>query len=128
MNNCIEINGNFYAIDLHKIMDFINQSQDVTQTINQTYGIPLSHDGVCVSDFQLVNKEVSEIKSNGSEFMANIRYNLITNFLNLVLLPISDGDSLITVMNKESMHVGQRFAFNTLYEMGIIYEIGETEE
>lgn len=129
MDNYIELDGKFYAFDLDKIMEFINKSQDVTQTINQTYGIPLPQDGSKISgDFQLVNKEVSEIKTNGSETLSTIRYNLMLNFLNLVLLPITDGDGIVLINTISSMHLGQRLAFNTLYEMGIIYEIEETEE
>lgn len=125
-NNYLEIGGKLYGIDLEKIMDFISKPQEVTQTINQSYGIPITQDGETVTvsnDITLVNKEVSETKTSPSEAQSTLRYNIIANIINLVLMPISDNEGVVMISDTASMHLGQRLCFNTLYEMGIIYEI-----
>lgn len=120
--NYIEIEGKYYAIDVAKMIEFITEDGDSTQAINQTYGIPMV-DGAA-GEIKLVSKEVSETKDGVSENMSNIRYNIISNLLNLIVIPISDGNGgLILTDSLKNMHLGQVISFNTLYTMGIIYEI-----
>ena len=129
-NNYLSINNKLYAIDLEKVMEFITKPQDVVQTINQSYGVPMTQDEVNITtlgDIQLLSKEVSETKNNTSEVQSTLRYNIISNILNLVLMPISDGEGVIMINDSSSMHLGQRLSFNTLYEMGIIYEIEQED-
>ena len=129
-NNYLSINNILYAIDLEKVMEFITKPQDVVQTINQSYGVPMTQDEVNITtlgDIQLLSKEVSETKNNTSEVQSTLRYNIISNILNLVLMPISDGEGVIMINDSSSMHLGQRLSFNTLYEMGIIYEIEQED-
>lgn len=118
MDNYIEINGKNYAIDLEKFMEFCNAEHNMVNTITQSYG--LNDDGNMV----LINKEVGESKENVNETMSSYRYNTLTNILNLLLVPISDGTgSIIVTEDTSNMHFGQKLAFNTMLEMGIIYEI-----
>ena len=129
-NNYLSINNKLYAIDLEKVMEFITKPQDVVQTINQSYGVPMTQDEVNITtlgDIQLLSKEVSETKNNTSEVQSTLRYNIISNILNRVLMPISDGEGVIMINDSSSMHLGQRLSFNTLYEMGIIYEIEQED-
>ena len=129
-NNYLSINNKLYAIDLEKVMEFITKPQDVVQTINQSYGVPMTQDEeniTTLGDIQLLSKEVSETKNNTSEVQSTLRYNIISNILNLVLMPISDGEGVIMINDSSSMHLGQRLSFNTLYEMGIIYEIEQED-
>jgi len=129
-NNYLSINNKLYAIDLEKVMEFITKPQDVIQTINQSYGVPMTQDEeniTTLGDIQLLSKEVSETKNNSSEVQSTLRYNIISNILNLVLMPISDGEGVIMINDSSSMHLGQRLSFNTLYEMGIIYEIEQED-
>ena len=58
--------------------------------------------------------------------MANFRYQLVTNFLTAIMTPIADGTGNVMLTNSsKEMHFGQRLAFNTLFDMEIIYEIDE---
>lgn len=126
-SNYIEIDGKYYGIDLEKIMEFVVDDNVSSQTITQTYGIPLSEDAQ-TTNIKLITKEVAESKDTVNENMSNIRFTLISNFLNLILIPISDGSgSLILTDSLKNMHLGQVMAFNTLFEMGIIYEIEDND-
>lgn len=123
MYNYFTINGKSYAIDLEKLIQFIGKDGSSMSSISQSYGIDSD------TSLSLINKEVTETKENVSDVMSNYRYNVITNILNLILMPISDGNgALIITEDSLQMHLGQKIAFNTLIAMEIIYEIDETEE
>lgn len=125
--NYITIDGKYYAVDVEKMIEFISENNDSVQTISQNYGIPLSEDAA-TANIKLISKEVSETKSTVSENLSNIRFNLITTLLNMILVPISDGNgNLILTDTLEGMHIGQAISFNTLLVMGIIYEINNNE-
>lgn len=131
MDNYLEINGKYYAVDMDKIMDFIGaDTNSVVQAINQTYGIiDDDTEKKSTGDIQLVQKEVTETKENMNSVMSGYRYNLMQNMLMLIMNPISDfNDNTVAILHDfEAYGIGQRMAFNTLLGMGIIYEI-ETEE
>lgn len=123
MYNYFTINGKSYAIDLEKLIQFIGKDGSSMSSISQSYGIDSD------TSLSLINKEVTETKENVSDVMSNYRYNVVTNILNLILMPISDGNgALIITEDSLQMHLGQKIAFNTLIAMEIIYEIDETEE
>lgn len=118
MNNHVSINGKYYAIDLEKLIEFCGDKQNVSNTITQTYG--QDDNGKMV----LLEKEVGESTDSINEVFSTYRYNTITNILNLIMIPISDGTgNVILTEDFTTMHFGQKLAFNTLVEMGIIYEI-----
>lgn len=122
MENYFDVNGKYYAIDLDKFMEYVGRDKSVIQTINQTYDIQTDESGD--TNIALVSKDVSEASDNISEVMSNYRYTMLTNILNLVIVPISDGvGSIMLTDDTKNMHLGQRIAFNTLVEMGIIYEV-----
>lgn len=130
MDNYLEINGKYYAIDMDKVMEFIGaDTNSVVQAINQTYGIVEDSDSKSVGDIQLVQKEVTETKENMNSVLSGYRYNLMQNMLMLIMNPISDfSDNTVAILHDfEAYGIGQRMAFNTLLGMGIIYEI-ETDE
>ena len=123
-SNYLEIEGKYYAIDMGKVIEFISESESSTQTINQSYGIPLTDDGTVGGDIRLLNKEISETKESVGENMSNLRYSMLTYMLNILLSPLSDGSGNVVVAESmRSLHLGQVISFNTLFEMGIIYEI-----
>ena len=123
-SNYLEIEGKYYAIDMGKVIEFISESESSTQTINQSYGIPLTDDGTVGGDIRLLNKEISETKESVGENMSNLRYSMLTYLLNILLSPLSDGSGNVVVAESmRSLHLGQVISFNTLFEMGIIYEI-----
>lgn len=127
-SNYLEIEGKYYAIDMDKVIEFISENSNSTQTISQNYGIPLTEGGQIGSEIRLISKEVSETKETVSENMSNLRYSLLTYLLNIILAPLSDGTgNVIVAESMKTLHLGQVISFNTLFEMGIIYEINENE-
>ena len=127
-NNYLEIEGKYYAINMDKVIEFISENCNSTQTISQNYGIPFSDNGVIGDEIRLISKEVSETKESVSENMSNLRYSLLTYLLNIILAPLSDGaGNVIVAESMKTLHLGQIISFNTLFEMGIIYEIDENE-
>lgn len=123
-SNYLEIEGKYYAIDMGKVIEFISESESSTQTINQSYGIPLTDDGTVGGEIRLLSKEIAETKESVGENMSNLRYSMLTYLLNILLSPLSDGSGNVVVAESmRSLHLGQVISFNTLFEMGIIYEI-----
>ena len=123
-SNYLEIEGKYYAIDMDKVIEFISENGDSKQTISQNYGIPFNNEGPMSDEIRLISKEVSETKEGISENMSNLRYSLLTYLLNIILAPLSDGTgNVIVAESMKTLHLGQVIAFNTLFEMGIIYEI-----
>lgn len=125
--NYLSIDDKYYAVDVNKIFEFIGGVGSTVQNIHQVYEI--SSDEKEKNDaLQLITKEISESKEDANDIISTNRYNLIMTFLNLILMPISDGNGEIVVTRDFFlMHIGQKLSFNTLLEMGIIYEI-EFEE
>ena len=130
MDNYLNFDGKYYAVDFEKIMNFVSNSSrsesDDENTISQIYGIPvLDGENDDIDDtIKLIRKEVTETKRSYNDTMSNYRYGLVMNFLNMLMQPISDGSgSVMLTNNSNDMHIGQRLAFNTLFEMEIIYEI-----
>ena len=123
-SNYPEIEGKYYAINMDKVIEFISEDEGSVQTISQNYGIPLTQNGSLNDEFKLISKEVSEQKEHVSETMSNLRYSLLTYLLNIILAPLSDGNgNVIVAESLKTLHLGQVISFNTLFEMGIIYEI-----
>ena len=86
MDNYLEINGKYYAVDMDKVVEFIGEdTASVVQAINQTYGIQEDENGFSTGDMHLLQKDVTETKENVGSTMSGYRYNLITNMLGLVL-------------------------------------------
>lgn len=123
-SNYLDIEGKYYAIDMDKVIEFISENGESTQTISQNYGIPYNDKGPISDEIRLISKEVSETKETVSESMSNLRYSLLTYLFNILLSPLSDGTgNVIVAESMKTLHLGQVIAFNTLFEMGIIYEI-----
>lgn len=123
MDSHFTIDGKAYAIDLDKFMEFCSAEQNVVDTITQTYAV--DDNGVT----SLVSKEIAETKDNINEVMSNYRYTTLSSLLNILTVPVADGSgTIITTEDMNSMHIGQKLAFNTMLEMGIIYEIDNSEE
>ena len=124
--NYLEIEGKYYAIDMDKVIEFISENGESTQTISQNYGIPFNDKGLISDEIRLISKEVSE--ETVSENMSNLRYSLLTYLLNILMAPLSDGTgNVIVAESMKSLHLGQVISFNTLFEMGIIYEIDNND-
>lgn len=126
--NYLSISGKYYGLDLNKVMEFVGNSTTTVQNIHQVYQYSDEED-VMNGEMRLSSKEISESKENVNEVIMSNRYNLITTVLNLILIPISDSSTgeIIVTDKLTSMNIGQKLAFNTLIDMGILYEI-EFEE
>lgn len=133
MDNYFSFDGKYFAVDFEKIMEFVSKPVDNEKefgnSVSQTYGIPLplskEESGDDSNAFQLIKKEVTETNNNSVD-MASYRYQIVTNFLTAVMTPIADGTGNVMLTNSsKDMHFGQRLAFNTLFDMEIIYEIDE---
>ena len=126
--NYLSFSGKYYGIDLNKVMEFVGDSTTTVQNIHQVYQYSDEED-VMNGEMRLSSKEISESKENVNEVIMSNRYNLITTVLNLILIPISDSSTgeIIVTDKLTSMNIGQKLAFNTLIDMGILYEI-EFEE
>ena len=122
--NYLSISGKYYGIDLNKAMEFVGDSTTTVQNIHQIYQYSNEED-VMNGEMRLSSKEISESKENVNEVIMSNRYNLITTVLNLILIPISDSSTgeIIVTDKLTSMNIGQKLAFNTLIDMGVIYEI-----
>lgn len=137
MENYIEFDGRYYAIDVDAFMKTVSakddNENDKETTVTQSYGIPMiaihGNEQQPVDDsIKLISKEITEANRNVNEVMSGYRYTLVSNLLTILMTPISDGSGTVILTNSSGdMHFGQRLAFNTLFEMGIIYEI-EFEE
>lgn len=127
-SNYLEIEGKYYAINIDKVIEFISEDGGSTQAISQSYGIPFSDKGLISDEIRLISKEVSETKEAISENMSNLRYSLLTYLLNILMAPLSDGTgNVIVAESMKTLHLGQVISFNTLFEMGIIYEIDNND-
>ena len=75
-------------------------------------------------EFKVVQKEISESTSDGTDTYSTIRYDLIKNLLNLIVSPIADENgNVFRITSFEDMFFGQMLAFNTLINEGIIIEV-----
>ena len=124
------IEGNTYALNLEKLMEFIitpmNREIDGNTTLVQCYENNHIDSNTGLS---LTKKEISENKTNINELTCSMRYNGIMEMLNLLTTPLTDENGmLISLLNLESWPFGHALAFNTLLEMGIIYQIEEETE
>ena len=124
------IEGNTYALNLEKLMEFIitpmNRELDGNTTLVQCYENNHIDSNPGLS---LTKKEISENKTNINELTCSMRYNVIMEMLNLLTTPLTDENGmLISLLNLESWPLGHALAFNTLLEMGVIYQIEEETE
>ena len=124
------IEGNTYALNLEKLMEFIitpmNRELDGNTTLVQCYENNHLDSNPGLS---FTKKEISENKTNINELTCSMRYNVIMEMLNILTTPLTDENGmLISLLNLESWPFGHALAFNTLLEMGVIYQIEEETE
>ena len=129
MTDRFNIEGNVYALNLEKLMEFIitpmNRELDGNTTLIQKY----ENNNIENVGLSLVNKEITENKTNINELTCSMRYNVIMEMINLLTTPLTDENGMvISLMNLESWPLGHAIAFNTLIEMGILYPIEEETE
>ena len=108
-NNFIEFDGKIYAIDVKKLFSYISKStNEVKDKVKvERWGYDMDDEE---SDFKVLNKEIQETISDGSETFGNIRYDFLKNLLNLILAPIADETGgIMKINNLEDFLFGQLF-------------------
>lgn len=138
MGEYFEFNGHYYAIDMDKFMEFISEiksnEKDNSTTITQVFAdndyIADDDDNVVVrkpeaiSSFKAISKEITENKNNMNPIFSNIRYDFIKILLSTLVSPFYNQDgSFVIAENEDDLFLGQKLAFNTLLNKGIIFEI-----
>lgn len=129
MTDRFNIEGNVYALNLEKLMEFIitpmNRELDGNTTLVQKY----ENNNIESVGLSIVNKEITENKTNINELTCSMRYNIIMEMLNILTTPLTDENGmLISLLNLNEWPLGHALSFNTLLEMGIIYPIEEETE
>ena len=122
----LEFEGKVYVIDFDKLMSLVTDLPDVSKekTKTETWGYVSDEENK--PDFRMIQKEVAENTTNGMETFGNIKYDFMKNLLNLIVSPISDDNgNLMRLESFGDMYFGQKLAFNTLINEGIIIEITE---
>lgn len=124
MDGLIEFEGKTYAIDVEKLIKVATKTNEgiKDRTKVETWGY--ASDGDNEPEFKVVQKEISESTSDGTDTYSTIRYDLIKNLLNLIVSPIADENgNVFRITSFEDMFFGQMLAFNTLINEGIIIEV-----
>lgn len=123
MNTDIEyliIDGEYYYIDFYKMIDIVLSKNadevDINTSISQVYA-PLEEGN---TNLTLASKEFTETRGNLNESMNNIRYDLLRIFVNNIILSPQEVSMTEGYKTLSSMNVGQKLAFNTLLNLGII--------
>ena len=136
MNEYFEFNGRYYAIDMDKFIEFVaeskNNEKDNSTVITQVFADNEYEDEEIqpkeqsLTSFKAVSKEITENKSNTNPVFNNIRYDFAKILLSTLVSPFYNQDgSFVIASTEEDLFLGQKIAFNTLLNKGIIFEISE---
>lgn len=136
MNEYFEFNGRYYAIDMDKFIEFVaeskNNEKDNSTVITQVFADNEYEDEEIqpkeqsLTAFKAVSKEITENKSNTNPVFNNIRYDFAKILLSTLVSPFYNQDgSFVIASTEEDLFLGQKIAFNTLLNKGIIFEINE---
>lgn len=136
MNEYFEFNGRYYAIDMDKFIEFVSESKnnekDNSTVITQVFADNDYEDEEIqpkeqsLTSFKAVSKEITENKSNTNPVFNNIRYDFAKILLSTLVSPFYNQDgSFVIASTEEDLFLGQKIAFNTLLNRGIIFEINE---
>lgn len=133
MNDYFEFNGHYYSINMDKYMEFIsetkNSEKDNSTVITQVFSdsedeYERPNNEQMLPPFKVVSKEITENKNNTNPIFNNIRYDLLKTLLTTLISPYYNQDgSFIMFNSEEDLFLGQKIAFNTLINKGIIFEI-----
>lgn len=137
--NFFEFNGLYYAIDMEKLMEFVSSStaneKDNSTTITQLFAdtsdededympVKKSKDKQMGNVLKAVSKEITENKANVNPIFNNLRYDIAKTLLSTLINPYYNADGTFVIPKEDDdLFLGQRIAFNTLLNSGIIYEI-----
>ena len=115
----IKIDISSLAYDLNAILDFVWQKQNKGKTseITEVYNKNTS------GDLELVEKSLSEIKSENLDEVATIRYDLIKQLIqetnNILMEENEDGETTSPMINT----LGNTLSLNTLLNEGMLISV-----
>ena len=126
--NLFKIDGEQYFIDLDKFMSYVthltSQEKNNDTEITQTYtigGLDDDESETTDNSLSLIQKQVTENKSNGNDSLYNVKYDFLKLILNAIISPTFDESGIPSpVKSIEDMSFGQILCFNTLINKGII--------
>jgi len=136
-SNYKDIDGTVYSINLEKFMEFVYSitpdEKDSTTNITQIFAVEselgesvtseIHNENISdLSQLKPVSKEIEENKANNNAAFNNIRYDLLRILLNIVINPYYNPDGSLIV--NDEMFLGQKIAFNTLLNNGVLVELG----
>lgn len=128
----ITFNNKTYAIDLNKLMEWINSPVDgndnqLQTTVTEVWAKPdgvVNEDGDYINEeLDLVSKELTDVKSDNS--LVSAKFDIMKDVFGVVLGINYRPDGSIKTFNDFTL--SEALCLNTLIENNIIYEINEDE-
>jgi hypothetical protein len=115
----IDIDGKYYIIDMDAVMKWVAETPNSEKNINtittMTYPI--------IEGEEMVEKEISETKSNLNEIMNNVRYDFVRILLNTLFTTFTTELNQVLTFSFKDLSFAQKIAFNTLMAKKIITEV-----
>lgn len=124
----LTFNNTSYAINLEKLMEWVNSPVDgdnnqlqstVTEVWAKTDGEYATNNGEINDELDLITKEMTDVKSDNS--MLTTKFELIKDILNVILEINYNPDGSLKLT--DALTLSEVVCLNTLIKEGIIYEI-----
>ena len=116
----ISINGKYYKIDMDSVMAWVTETPSTERSIGTI--TTLTYQSVD-DNGELVEKEVSESKNSLNEALNNVRYDFVRILINTIFTVYSNSINEMVTVSFDDLSFGQKIAFNTLLDKGIIKEV-----
>lgn len=116
----ISINGKYYKIDMDSVMAWVTETPSTERSIGTI--TTLTYQSVD-DNGELVEKEVSESKNSLNEALNNVRYDFVRILINTIFTVYSNSINEMVTVSLDDLSFGQKIAFNTLLDKGIIKEV-----
>ena len=124
----LTFNNTSYAINLEKLMEWVNSPVDgdnnqLQSTVTEVWAKPdgeyVTNNGEINDELDLITKEMTDVKSDNS--MLTAKFELIKDILNVILEINYNPDGSLKLT--DSLTLSEVLCLNTLIKEGIIYEI-----
>lgn len=125
----MRVYGDFYAVDLKKATSFFTEIPSAAKpnstSIQHVY-TPLDDDDTVSAKAKadtttISEKTVTDVKFGVNDNISQLRYSLLMSLIEMALTTDTDAEL------PSDMSPGQKIAFNTLVENGILYKIENNE-
>lgn len=124
----LTFNNTSYAINLEKLMEWVNSPVDgdnnqLQSTVTEVWAKPdgeyVTNNGEINDELDLITKEMTDVKSDNS--MLTTKFELIKDILNVILEINYNPDGSLKLT--DGLTLSEVLCLNTLIKEGIIYEI-----